>query len=94
MQQDGVRTHANVRYGSYNTLQSEVTNRIRKGGSRVFSVVPIIVPDGHRKDMEFEQYGGYAKFGYEISDPWNVWADVNLTHFNASNPGETFRSIA
>ena len=24
------------------------------------------------------------------SDHWNVWADVNVTRFNASNPGETF----
>ena len=88
MQQDGIRTHANVRYGSYNTLQSEVTNRIRKG--RFTSIVSGSYnrTDGHRKDMEFEQYGGYAKFGYEISDAWNVWADVNLTHFDASNPGE------
>ena len=88
MQQDGIRTHANVRYGSYNTLQSEVTNRIRKG--RFTSIVSGSYnrTDGHRKDMEFEQYGGYAKFGYEISDVWNVWADVNLTHFDASNPGE------
>ena len=31
MKEDGVRTHANVGYGSYNTLQSEVSNRIRKG---------------------------------------------------------------
>lgn len=88
MQQDGIRTHANVGYGSYNTLQSEVTNRIRKG--RFTSIVSGSYnrTDGHRKDMEFEQYGGYAKFGYEISDVWNVWADVNLTHFDASNPGE------
>jgi len=88
MQQDGIRTHANVRYGSYNTLQSEVTNRIRKG--RFTSIVSGSYnrTDGHLKDMEFEQYGGYAKFGYEISDAWNVWADVNLTHFDASNPGE------
>ena len=88
MQQDGIRTHANVGYGSYNTLQSEVTNRIRKG--RFTSIVSGSYnrTDGHRKDMEFEQYGGYAKFGYEISDAWNVWADVNLTHFDASNPGE------
>jgi len=87
MQQDGIRTHANVGYGSYNTLQSEVTNRIRKG--RFTSIVSGSYnrTDGHRKDMEFEQYGGYAKFGYEISDAWNVWADVNLTHFDASNPG-------
>mgnify|MGYP000032993203 FL=1 len=88
MQQDGIRTHANVGYGSYNTLQSEGTNRIRKG--RFTSIVSGSYnrTDGHRKDMEFEQYGGYAKFGYEISDAWNVWADVNLTHFDASNPGE------
>ena len=88
MQQDGIRTHTNVGYGSYNTLQSEVTNRIRKG--RFTSIVSGSYnrTDGHRKDMEFEQYGGYAKFGYEISDAWNVWADVNLTHFDASNPGE------
>lgn len=87
MQQDGIRTHVNVGYGSYNTLQSEVTNRIRKG--RFTSIVSGSYnrTDGHRKDMEFEQYGGYAKFGYEISDAWNVWADVNLTHFDASNPG-------
>ncbi len=88
IQQDGVRTHANVGYGSYNTLQSEVTNRIRKG--RFTSIISGSYnrTDGHRKDMEFEQYGGYAKFGYKISDTWNVWADVNLIHFNASNPGE------
>ena len=88
MQQEGIRTHVNVGYGSYNTLQSEVTNRIRKG--RFTSIVSGSYnrTDGHRKDMEFEQYGGYAKFGYEISDAWNVWADVNLTHFDASNPGE------
>ena len=23
-----------------------------------------------------------------MADAWNVWADVNLTHFDASNPGE------
>ena len=88
MQQDGIRTHANVAYGLYYTLQSEVTNRVRKG--RFTSIVSGSYnrTDGHRKDMEFEQYGGYAKFGYEISDAWNVWADVNLTHFDASNPGE------
>jgi iron complex outermembrane receptor protein len=37
--------------------------------------------------MEFEQYGGYAKLGYEISDNWNAYADVNITHFNSTYPG-------
>ena len=88
MQQDGIRTHANAGYGSYNTLQSEVTNRIRKGGFTSIVSGSYNRTDGHRTDMEFEQYGGYVKLGYEISNAWNVWADVNLTHFNASNPGE------
>src|SRR5699024_10993939 len=29
----------------------------------------------------------YAKLGYDITDNWNVYGDVNVTHFNASNPG-------
>lgn len=87
MREDGVRTNVNVGYGSYNTLQSEFTNRIKAG--RFTSVVSGSYnrTDGHRDDMGFEQYGGYAKLGYEISDAWNAWTDVNVTHFNASNPG-------
>lgn len=37
--------------------------------------------------MGFEQYGGYAKLGYEMTDNWNLRGDVNVTHFNASYPG-------
>ena len=37
--------------------------------------------------MDFEQYGGYAKLGYEVSENWNLRGDVNVTHFNASYPG-------
>lgn len=90
MREDGVKTHVNLGYGSFNTLQTEATNRIRKG--RFTSIVSGSYnrTDGHRPDMGFEQYGGYAKLGYEISDAWNIWADVSLTHFNASNPGQTF----
>ena len=37
--------------------------------------------------LKFEQYGGYAKLGYDFSSSWKLWGDVNVTHFNASNPG-------
>lgn len=88
MQEDGVKTHVNVEYGSYNTLQSEATNRIKAG--RFTSVVGISYnrTDGHRSDMDFEQYSGYVKLGYELSNVWNLRGDLNLTHFEASNPGE------
>lgn len=87
MQGDGVKTNVRAGYGSYNTLETELTNRIRKG--RFSSVVSGSYnrTDGHRSDMGFEQYGGYAKLGYEMTDNWNAWGDVNVTHFNASYPG-------
>lgn len=87
MHEDGVRTNLHAGFGSYGTLETELTNRIRKG--RFSSVVSGSYnrTDGHRDDMSFEQYGGYAKLGYELTDAWSVGGDVNVTHFNASYPG-------
>ena len=86
-QADGVQTNLNVGAGSYGTVQTEATNRVRRG--RFSSVISASYnrTDGHRKNMGFEQYGGYAKLAYDISNAWNVYGDVNITHFNASNPG-------
>lgn len=85
--EDGVKTNLKAAYGSYNTLETELTNRIKKG--KFSSVVSDSYnrTDGHRENMEFEQYGGYAKLGYELSDNWNAYADVNVTHFNSTYPG-------
>ena len=87
MHEDGIRTNLHTGYGSYNTLETELTNRIRKG--RFSSVISGSYnrTDGHRVDMGFEQYGGYGRIGYEVTDNWNLRADVNMTHFNASYPG-------
>lgn len=87
MEDDGVNTNVRAGYGSYNTVETELTNRIRRG--RFSSVISGSYnrTDGHRSDMGFEQYGGYAKLGYEIADNWNLCGDVNVTHFNASYPG-------
>ncbi len=87
MHEDGVKTDLHAGYGSYNTLETELTNRIRKG--RFSSVVSGSYnrTDGHRSNMQFEQYGGYAKLGYELADNWGTYADVNVTHFNATYPG-------
>lgn len=87
MEDDGVNTNIRAGYGSYNTVETELTNRIRRG--RFSSVISGSYnrTDGHRSDMGFEQYGGYAKLGYEVTDNWNLRGDVNVTHFNASYPG-------
>ena len=87
MREDGVKTDLRAGYGSYNTLETELTNRVRKG--RFSSVVSGSYnrTDGHRDNMQFEQYDGYAKLGYDLTANWNTSADVNVTHFNASYPG-------
>lgn len=87
MADDGVQTDVELGYGSYNTLQTEATNRLRKG--RFTSTVDLSYDrtDGHRPDMGFEQTGAFAKLGYTLGTAWNIRADVDITHFNASQPG-------
>ena len=87
MLEDGIKTDLHTGYGSYNTLETELTNRIRKG--RFSSVISgsYSRTDGHRDNMPFEQYGGYSKLGYDLTRNWKTFADVNVTHFNATYSG-------
>ena len=87
MEQDGIRTNVRLQGGSYGTFQADGVNRYRMG--RFSSIVGAQYQrtDGHRPNSAFEQFGGYAKVGYEFSDNWKAVFDANVTHFNASNPG-------
>ncbi len=88
MREDGMKTDIHAGAGSYGTVETEATNRVKKG--RFSSTVSVSYnrTDGHRMDMGFEQYGGYAKLRYDFNINWKIWGDVNVTHFNTSNPGE------
>ncbi|MCR5432931.1 MAG: TonB-dependent receptor [Bacteroidaceae bacterium] len=87
MKQDGQKTDIQLGGGSYGTLQGEAVNRARIG--RFSSIVGISYQrtDGHRANSNFEQEAGFVKLGYDLSENWQLTADANLTHFNASNPG-------
>ena len=91
MQEDRIRTNINIGAGSYGSVQTEATNRIRKGRFSSTVTASYNRTDGHRADMAFEQYGGYAKLGYDFTDNWKVWGDVNVTRFNATNPGSVMK---
>ena len=93
MHEDGVRTDINLGAGSYGTVQAEGVNRVRKGRFSSTAAFSYNRTDGHRPDMAFEQYSGYAKLAYDLTQHWRLWGDVNVTHFNASNPGETFAPL-
>ena len=87
MHEDGVKTHINLGAGSYGTVQTEASNQIRSGRFSSTVAAQYSRTDNHRPNMDFEQYGGYVKLGYELSDHWNAAVDLDLTHWNASNPG-------
>ncbi len=88
-QSDGIRTQVNLGAGSYGTFQAEANNQIRSGKFSSTVAAQYGRSDNHRPRMGFEQYGAYAKFGYDLSKNWNAFADFNFTHFNASSPGST-----
>ena len=94
MRADGVKTDINLGAGSYGTFQGEFTNRVRSG--KFYSVLSGQYgrSDNNRPHMGFEQYGGYLKLGYDFSPHWTAYADVNVTHFNASYPGSTHDPVA
>lgn len=87
MTEDGVRSDLQAGFGSYNTLQSSLTNCIRKGRFTSTITGNYDRSDGHRENMAFEQYGGSARLGLKIAEEWSLDGNVNITHFNASNPG-------
>ncbi len=89
LEEEGRRTEIDAGYGSYNTLQSELTHRMRFG--RFSGTVGGFYnrTDGHRPRMGFGQYGGQFKAGYALSSAWSLRADANLMHFDASQPGTT-----
>ena len=81
------QTNAQIGYGSYNTLQTNLANRIHKGRFTSAITGSYDRSDGHRANMGFEQYGGSARVGVELSEHWDMAANFTITHFNASNPG-------
>ena len=85
--QNGVNTNIQLGAGSYGTIQAEGTNQVRSGKFSSTVSAQYNRTDNHRPRMGFEQYGGYLKLGYDLSDHWNAYVDANITHFNASYPG-------
>lgn len=87
MKADGVKTHINLGAGSWGTVQAEASNQLCKGRFSSTVAAQYSRSDNHRPRMGFEQYGGFIKLGYDLSQQWNIFADIDLTHFNASQPG-------
>lgn len=93
MNEDGCKTNVRLQGGSYGTFQADAVNRFRSGAFSSIAGVQYQRSDNHRPNSKFEQFGGYVKLGYEFSEHWKAFADANVTHFNASNPGPVYAPL-
>lgn len=87
MPADGMKTDIQVQGGSYGTIQADATNRMKQGKFTSIVGTQYQHTDGHRTNSEFEQLAGYVKLGYDFANNWKATGDLNVTHFNSSNPG-------
>lgn len=94
MDHNGAAIDLDLGYGSFNTLRTEAASRFRHNRFSGAMSVEYNRTDGHRPDMGFCQFGGYAKIGYDIAKHWGFRADVNVDRFNASNPGSVSAPLA
>lgn len=93
MNTDGVKTDVQLQGGSYGTFSTDATNRMKFGKFTSIVGAQYQRTDGHRTNSKFEQLGGYLKLGYDFSDKWKALGDINVTHFNSSNPGPVSKPL-
>lgn len=84
--EQGVHTTLSSEFGSYNTWVSSLTNAMRFG--RFSSLVNVAYDrtSGNIDGMNFRQWSGYAKAGYEISYNWNTTADFTFMNSKSHDP--------
>src|SRR5690554_1044385 len=85
--QEGIHNSVRLMYGSYNSLSAEVASGGKHGKFSTTLNLGYNKSDGHRENMEFEQFNGYTRIGYDNSGNWKSFADFNLSKTLSSNPG-------
>ncbi len=91
--QNGLHNSVQLMYGSYNTFNAEVANGWRQDKVHVNANIGYNRSDGHRENMEFKQINGYVKIGYDFSENWSSFVDMNISNTKSSNPGPTSTPI-
>ena len=84
---DGLNNHLRLAAGSFGTMAGNYTGMFKTGRFSGVLAAEYNRTDGHRSNMDFNQFTGYTKLAYQLSTPWKLSADLNITRFNSSNPG-------
>lgn len=85
--ENSFRNFARLMYGSFNTLNAEYSGSVRENKMYVNWDLGYMRSDGHRENMDFSQFNGYGKFGYDFASNWTGFLDFNLSKSLSSNPG-------
>lgn len=85
--QDTVLTNVHLQGGSYYSLETGITNQVRRGKFSSAVGFDYSRTDGHRRNMNFDEYNAFVRLGYDISLNWRMSAMGNVAYFNSSNPG-------
>lgn len=84
---DTVLTDIHARGGSYYTVDAGISNLFRKGPYSHAAGFNYSRTKGHRDHMGFDEYNGFVRLGYELTDHWRIGATGNVAYFNSQNPG-------
>ena len=85
--QNGLHNSAQLMYGSHNTFSAEASSGWKQDKVHVNANIGYNRSDGHRENMNFEQLSGYGKLGYDFSENWSSFVDLNISNTKSSNPG-------
>lgn len=80
--------HASLRseFGSYNTWITSANATARYGRFSALASVNYDRTDGQIEGLDYKQWDGYAKIGYELSNAWRASADITLMNFIGNDP--------
>lgn len=84
---DGNRLNVKLMGGSYGTYRGSATDSYRNGRFSGTASINYDRTAGHRTNSAFNSLSGMLKAGYEISDNWNVSANIDLVKSYSENPG-------
>ena len=85
--QNGLHNSAQLMYGSHNTFSAEAASGWKQDKVHINANIGYNRSDGHRENMNFEQLSGYGKLGYDFTENWSSFVDLNISNTKSSNPG-------
>lgn len=85
-QRDGLHGSLTSQFGNFNTWQSTLNATARYGGFSALASVSYDRTDGNIKGMDFKEWSGYVKAGYDFSVNWKAYVDYSAMTYRAHDP--------